>query len=93
MIVKIRLRSGPRVRKTVGKKQKAALAISSLLVPVCVMAWMFALWALGADMNLTGSFAFSNGLLSHWQVWAGIAIVLHVAMYFLNRYGHSSPAR
>jgi ABC-type amino acid transport system permease subunit len=90
MIVKIRLGRGPRVRRVhQGKKQKVALAISALLVPVCVLAWMFALWALGADMNLTGSFAFSGGLLSHWQVWVGIALLLHAAVYLLNRYGHS----
>jgi hypothetical protein len=89
MIARIRLKGGRRVQKTTGKRQKVALAVAALLVPVCVVAWMLTLWRIGADLGITGGFGISSGILSHWQVWVGIASVLQVAVIALNRYGRS----
>ena len=32
------------------------------------------MWRIGTDLGWTGDFVFSDGLLSHWQVWIGAAI-------------------
>jgi hypothetical protein len=45
-----------------------------LLKPVALLAYVLAGWRLGADMNWTGEFFISKGLLSHWQVWLALAI-------------------
>ena len=45
-----------------------------LLTPVALIAYVLAGWRLGADMNWTGQFFISKGLLSHWQVWLAVAI-------------------
>ena len=92
MFVKIRLKRGPRVQKTAGKSRKVALAIAALLVPICVIVWVLTLWRICADLNITGRFAVSSGLLSHWQVWIAIAATLQFAVIGLNRYGRSAGA-
>ena len=88
MIIKLRLGQGKRVAKKRGTAQKFALAVASLLVPVCVIAWFFTVWRIGADLGITGGFAVETGLLSHWQVWLTIAVVLNLLIVWLNRFGH-----
>jgi hypothetical protein len=50
-----------------------------LLTPVALLAYVLAGWRLGADMNWTGAFFISAGLLSHWQVWLAVAIATQAA--------------
>jgi hypothetical protein len=49
-----------------------------LLTPVALVAYVLAGWRLGADLNWTGAFFISKGLLSHWQVWLALAIATQV---------------
>jgi hypothetical protein len=66
-----------------------AEGIASLLAPTALMALALAVWAIGADLNLTSTFAIDSGWFSHWQVWMGVAAVLEFCSFALNRYGRS----
>lgn len=90
MIVRIRLKPGARVTKKSGRKQKVASALASLLTPASLMACVLSLWRLAADLQWTETFAISEGLFSHWQVWMLIAVVLQSAAVMLNRYARAS---
>ncbi len=87
MVVRIRFRIGPRVRRTGTKNQRLALAFGSLLVPVVLGAWVLALWRLASDLRFASDFAITEGIFSHWQVWIAIALALHIVVIFLDRYG------
>jgi hypothetical protein len=91
MLVKIRLRSGPKVQPRGRKNQHVALALASLLTPAAVMAYVLAGWRVAADLNVTGQFPITEGLFSHWQVWGAGAVVLHIGAIVLNRYGKAAP--
>ena len=88
MIVRIRFKSGPFIRRQGTKNQRFALAMAALLVPATLSAWVLALWRMAADLRFAGDFAISHGLFSHWQVWLGIALLLNAGVVALNRYGH-----
>jgi hypothetical protein len=64
-----------------------------LLTPAAVIAGALGSWAFAASLNWTGGFAFSSGLLSHWQVWIGGAALLEFSSRLLYRYSrkNSSP--
>ena len=49
-----------------------------------VGALIAALWS-AICLNWTERFAFSQGLLSHWQIWLALAILLQVAATILQR--------
>jgi hypothetical protein len=49
-----------------------------------------ALWRLAYDLNWTGSFAVSEGVFSHWQVWMGLALLLQVLDAMLVRHAMRS---
>jgi hypothetical protein len=87
MVVKLRFRSGPRVRRQGTKNQRVALAVAALCVPASVAAYVLALWGVGAAMGFTGPFGIGTGLLSHWQVWLGIALGITGLSAWLNDYG------
>lgn len=87
MVVRIRFRTGPQVRRKGTKNQRVALAFASLLVPAVLVAWVLAVWRLGSDLRLFEDFAISKGLFSHWQVWVAIAASLNMLVVALNRYG------
>jgi hypothetical protein len=91
MLVKIRLRSGPRVQPKGRKNQHAALALASLLTPAAMMADVLAGWRLLADLNIARTFPITEGFYSHWQVWVVAAAVLHLGAILLNRYGKRAP--
>jgi hypothetical protein len=92
MLIRIRLRRGPAIRRKRGKDRKLALALGSLLTPLAVMATGLAAWRLGADLNWTGQFAIADGLFSHWQVWVAMAAILQSGATLLIRYGRSGTA-
>jgi hypothetical protein len=87
MVVRIRFGRGPRIGKWYGKNRQVALAIAALLTPAALLASVFAIWRIAADMNWTNSFAIASGLFSHWQVWLGAAVLLQLCSRLLNRYG------
>jgi hypothetical protein len=89
MVVRIRLTSGARVRQKPRKNQHIALAMASLLTPAAVLACVFCLWRLAADLNAMGQFPIPSGLFSHWQVWVTLAGSLQFCATLLNRYGNS----
>ena len=50
------------------------------------MAYSLGFWRLASDMGLAGQFDIT-GMFSHWQVWIGLGVILHVASITLNRHG------
>ncbi len=92
MVVRIRFGHGPSVRRGRGKNRHLAWAAGALLTPGAVMAFALAMWRLSADLGWAREFAVSEGFLSHWQVWLGIAILLEFCAWTLNRYGAGGGA-
>jgi hypothetical protein len=93
MVVRIRLGQGPAFRKERGKNRRLAAASAALLSPAALMACVLAFWRLGADLGLTGGFAISRGIFSHWQVWLALGGALQVCAITLNRYGRGGSLR
>lgn len=89
MVVRIHFGHGPKVQKKKGKNKRFALAVSSLLTPAAMMAFVLGFWRLAADLRWTGEFGISTGLFSHWQVWVILAGLLQWCSWQLNRYGHA----
>lgn len=92
MIVRIRLGAGPTVKRNRRKNQHVSLALATLLSPIKFATCALGLWRLTADLGLAGQFAIQDGLLSHWQVWIGIAGLLQMLSMALNRHGNSKAA-
>jgi hypothetical protein len=88
MVVKIRFGKGPKLgsRRT-ERGRRTALTAAAMLSPAALVASVFALWRIAADLQFTNSFAIPSGLFSHWQVWLAAAVVLQVCSRMLNRYG------
>ena len=55
-----------------------------LLAPASMIALVFGLWRLGADLAWTGTFVISDGFFSHWQVWLALAGALRLAAWWLQ---------
>jgi hypothetical protein len=91
MVVRLRLKPGDAIRKTLAANRHAALVVSSLMTPLAVMLWALAFWRIAADMRWTGEFAISSGLFSHWQVWVALAIGVQVAAFLLQKYVRRQP--
>ena len=71
--------------KAVKSNQELGRLLRFLVNPVALAAYVLAGWRLGADMNWTGEFFISSGLLSHWQVWLALGIGIQVGGSYLNR--------
>src|SRR5689334_1564149 len=56
-----------------------------LLTPVALSASVLAAWRFGADMGWTEEFFIARGLLSHWQVWAALAVGVQLTAVHLDR--------
>ncbi len=65
--------------------QRFALGVASLMGPAIFLAYSVAAWSLASGMGWTGTFLYSEGPLSNWLVWLGIAILVHVAASLLRR--------
>lgn len=87
MIVRIKLRVGPKIMANRNLDSKLASAIASLLTPAAVLCFVVALWRLLADADITEQFVIRGGLLSHWQVWLAMGIAIQTLSVFLDRYG------
>ncbi|MEX2262462.1 MAG: hypothetical protein WD696_10940 [Bryobacteraceae bacterium] len=93
MLVRVRLGRGPNVHGKRAANRRIALAVSSLLAPASMTAFVLAAWRIAADLRWTSEFGIADGLFSHWQVWLVGAIALQVFATVLNRYGHrNDPA-
>ena len=86
MIVRIKLRVGPRLAANRNLDSKLAFALASLLTPAAVLCIVVGLWRLLADLNITEEFAIQGGLLSHWQVWFALGVAVQMASVYLDRY-------
>ena len=53
--------------------------LSILLAPASLIAMVFGIWRLGADLGWTGAFVISDGFFSHWQVWLALAFAFRLA--------------
>lgn len=93
MTVRVRLQTGPRIRRGSGKNRRVALAVAALLWPAVLTAYVLGLWALGAEIQLTGTFGIAHGVFSRWQVWLAVAIALHLMTVGIGRYGREGNLR
>jgi hypothetical protein len=80
-------RLDPTFRRLIEQPRRAVPVVTYLLTPVALVAYVFAFWRLGADLNWVGEFFISQGLLSRWQVWLAIGIATQIAARELNRLG------
>ena len=92
MVVKFRVQLPPILRAGKDRRQYLLRALSHWSTTGSLGALVFALWRLGADLQWTGEFAFSEGLLSHWQVWFAMAVVFQLFSVKLDRYGRGDSA-
>jgi hypothetical protein len=90
MVVKIRFGRGPVVTRRKGKNGRLASLAASLLTLVSLSCGSFALWRIGGDLDWAGDFVFRSGLLSHWQVWLGLALAVQYTSWRLARYGRNA---
>jgi hypothetical protein len=47
-----------------------------LLRPASMFAFLLAIWRLSSDLGWTNDFLFSEGLASHWQIWAALGAAM-----------------
>ena len=93
MVVKIRFRRGPVVTRRRGKNSRMATLAASLLTMVSVSCASLGMWRLGTDLDWAGDFVFSRGLLSHWQVWIGVAVAVQYVAWRLTGYAKAARER
>jgi hypothetical protein len=92
MIVRIRLKQGPRIVQRRGQRDAAPAEPPAPLRPVAVaLLWSslppftLALWKLGCDLGLASGFPLASGILAHWQVWFSAGAALVTAAWFCRR--------
>jgi hypothetical protein len=90
MVVRIRFGRGPVVSQRPGKNSRLATLTASLLTLVSISCGSLAAWRIGKDLDWAGDFVFSNGFLSHWQVWMGAAIIVQYLGWRLSRYAKTA---
>jgi hypothetical protein len=81
--------AAPRSRDKVTREELAQL-LATVLAPVAALAAALALWRLGQDVGFATRFFITEGALSHWQVWFGLAALLLAGVSRLNRIGKAS---
>ncbi len=92
MVVRLRLKLG--TARTRGEPGSAQLAskLRRWMASASALALLVALWRLAYDLGLTGRFAISGGVFSHWQVWMALAVALQVLDAMLGRFGSRGTA-
>jgi hypothetical protein len=56
-----------------------------LLQPASMAAFLLAFWRFGADLGWTSDFLISDGLWSHWQLWAFAGLSMLAGQSWLTR--------
>lgn len=64
--------------------------LSTILSPVSLIAYVFAVWRLASDVGWTAPFAIRAGFFSHWLVWLSTGLVLSLCASILKRQPASS---
>jgi hypothetical protein len=80
------------MKRLVDRPRRFAPAVGQLLTSVALGGYVLALWRLGADLDITGEFFISQGLLSRWQVWLALAAATQLASRELSRIDHKDTA-
>jgi hypothetical protein len=93
MVVRIRFGRGPVVTRRKGKNSRIALLASSLLTLIAICLLSLGIWRLCQDVNLAGDFIFTDGFLSHWQVWVAAAALTQYSCWRLSRYARMARQR
>jgi len=93
MVVRIRFGRGPVVSRRQGKNSRMATLAASLLTLLSISCAALGLWRLGTDLGWAGDFVFVHGLLSHWQVWIGVAAAVQYVAWRLNSYAQAARAK
>ena len=89
MVVRIRLDRGHTVEHR-GRNGRAARVAASVLTLIAICMAVFGVWRVAQDLGWAGDFVIAEGLLSHWQVWIGAAILLQWLALRLLTYARSS---
>ncbi len=92
MRVRIRLGSGPVVTQKPGKNSRAAMLSASLLTMGAICLVSMGLWRAAGDLDLAGGFLFTDGILSHYQVWFAAAGVVQYTAWWLNEHAKAANA-
>jgi hypothetical protein len=86
MVVKIRFVSGPVVTRRKGKNSRIATLAASFLTLGSICLLSLGIWRLLQDLDMAGDFIYSDGILSHWQVWIAGAAVIQYLCWRLTQY-------
>lgn len=65
--------------------EQATNLVAAFLTPAAVVCGVLGLWRLTSDLGWTASFAISNGVFSHWQVWIMMAIGMKMTGSMITR--------
>lgn len=87
MVVRIRISAGPDSFLRRRYDAKFAMACAGLLTPAAVLCFVMALWGVLADTGFAKEFVFAEGLLSHWQVWLALGVLVQGLGIALDKYG------
>jgi hypothetical protein len=61
--------------------------LAAMLTPAAAVALALAVWKIAANFHQAGNFAIGSGPFALWQTWLGMAAVLELTAYLLNRPG------
>ena len=86
MVVRIRFGRGPVVTRRKGKNSRIAMFAASLLTLISICLLSLGIWRLCEDVHLAGDFIFTDGFLSHWQVWIAAAGITQYSCWRLSQY-------
>ena len=90
MKVRIRFGAGTPFTRPSGRNGRLAMAGAVLLTMSAVSFGILAVWRVAIDAEIFGGeFAFTDGLFSHWQVWAAAAIAAQMLALRLTRYARN----
>lgn len=90
MVVRIRLGNGRAVSRHARKNSRIARLTATLLTLGAISCGSVGLWRIGSDLGWTGDFVFTRGILSHWQIWIGAAIVAQYVAWQLTSYARKA---